>query len=154
MLARPPSVVTGSTEAVSVAVAAEQYPGGNAVAAQNARDTLLLSPLSEGDGDTFQPPEAGSRAFPPQVGDSLVAGTHVVGGTPSAMDMLPGVSAVEAAGDVNAALGPDLAFVFDGELCDASIGINDNVENTFVDNNIAAAVVDRSPIEMGERACR
>lgn len=152
MLPRPPPVVMDSSTE-SVAEETGQDPGSSTVAVQHAGNPLLLGPIPEGDGRTFQPPEAGGHTSPPQMGDDLVAGTHVMGANPSAMDM-PGASAIEAAEDVNAALGPDLAFVFDDELGDGSIGIHDNVENTFVENNIAEEVVDRHPTEMGEGACR
>lgn len=151
---RPPATVTdSSTEAV--VAAAEQFPGSNTVATQHTSDPLLLlSPVSEGDGHTLMPPEAGDRAFPPHIGDNLVIGTHVMEGSPSAMGM-PGASVVEAVEDANAALGPDLAYVVDGELGDGGIGIHDNVENTFVENTaIAEGVVDRPPIELEEGACR
>lgn len=151
MLAGPPPVTMVSTEAV--VPAAEHDAGSNTVAAHHARNQPLLSPLSAEDGHTFQPPESGGHTFPPQIGDSLITGTHVMGGSPSDMGM-PDALAVEVAGDVNAALGPDLAFVFDGELGDGSIDIHDNVENTFVDINIAEEVLERPPIEMEEGACR
>lgn len=141
VLPRPPLAMRDSTE--TVAAASEPYPGSN---------TPLLSSQSAEDGHTFQPPEAGGLAFSPQIGDSLVTGTHVMGGSPSAMGML-GVSAVEAAGDVDAALGPDLAFGID-ELGDSNIGIHDSFENTFVDNSVVEDVVGRPPIEPGEGACR
>ena len=155
MLPRPPPVaMSNSTEAV--AAAAEQHPGHNTIVAQHATSTALLSPLSEGDGHTLQPPEDGYNTFRPQNGDDTVTGTHVTGGSPYAMGMA-GALAVEAVGDVNAALGPDsdLSFVFDGELGDGSMDIHDNVENTFVENNLDEEdLVDRPAIESGEGACR
>lgn len=141
-----------NTEAV--AATAEQYPSSNTVAAQHARDTLLLSPLSGGDDHALRPPEAGGHTFPPQIRDNLMTGTHEMGGSPSAMGM-PGALAVEAAEDVVDALGLDLPFDFDGDLGDGSIDIHDNVENTFVENNLDEEdVVDRPAIESDEGACR
>ena len=74
-------------------------------------------------------------------------GANVMGGSPSGTDM-PGALAVEAAGDVDAALGRDLVYVCERELGDGSIDIHDNVENTFVENSFAEEdVVGRAAIE-------
>lgn len=158
MLSSPPPVMLHSnTEAAAVGAAAEQYPGSNTAAAQPTTSPLLLSPLPGGDGHTFQLPKAGGHTFPPQIGDDLATGAHHMmgGSSPPAMG-ISGVSAGEADGDVDAALGPDLAFVFDGELGDGSIGIHDNLENTFGENHTAQDVVSCPPIELLEEddACR
>lgn len=83
-----------------------------------------------------------------------MAGSHVLGDSPSAMGMA-GTSSIQGAGDVNDALGTDLGFVFDGELGDGDIDIHDNVENTFIDSNIGEDDdVQRPPNETGEGNCR
>lgn len=97
--------------------------------------------------------EGGCHTFRPQSGYSIVIGTRAMGGSPFTTGIPGEVATTVADEDAGDVLDADFLRVFDDELGDGDIGIDDNVDNTSLDD-IADNIIKHPSPEMGDDAGR
>lgn len=104
---------------------------------------LQLGRLSEGDCDKLQP----------QSRRNFMSGTRVTGDNPFTTGIPGEVAAVVDGDDAADVLDAEFLRVFDDELGDGDIGINDDIEHSGLDD-IVENIVKYPSVKMGESTTR